>query len=129
MRVQNYKYCWIVDPLDGTKEFIKRVPHFTVNIALVCGSAPIMGVVYTPAANTSHFAIKGRGAYVRCASMHAQHAYTVPSVPPRRGGGGRSAHPRWFRAGCGHAASGQPSAACGRQRARRCVAGRALGDT
>eukprot|EP00892_Ulva_mutabilis_P001875 jgi/Ulvmu1/11689/UM008_0099.1 len=62
---KNYKYCWIVDPLDGTKEFIKRVPHFTVNVALVCGNAPVMGVVYTPAANTSHFAIKGRGAYVR----------------------------------------------------------------
>lgn len=72
-RMQNYEYCWIVDPLDGTKEFIKRVPHFTVNVALVRGSAPVMGVVYTPAADTTHFAIKGCGAFVRCG---------LPPTPP-----------------------------------------------
>ena len=66
MRLQNYKMCWIVDPLDGTKEFIKRVPHFTVNIALVEGDTPVMGVVCTPAAATIHFAAKGQGAFVRC---------------------------------------------------------------
>jgi 3'-phosphoadenosine 5'-phosphosulfate (PAPS) 3'-phosphatase len=68
LRTQKYQYCWIVDPLDGTKEFIKRVPHFTVNVALVKGNAPIMGVVVTPAADTMHFAIKGQGAFVRCAA-------------------------------------------------------------
>ena len=67
--VQKYQYCWVVDPLDGTKEFIKRVPHFTVNIALVKGSEPIMGVVCTPAAETMHFAVKGQGAFVRCETM------------------------------------------------------------
>jgi 3'(2'), 5'-bisphosphate nucleotidase len=65
--LQEYQYCWIVDPLDGTKEFIKRVPHFTVNIALVKGGSPVMGVVCTPAAATMHFAVKGQGAFVRCA--------------------------------------------------------------
>lgn len=64
--VQKYQYCWVVDPLDGTKEFIKRVPHFTVNIALIKGQVPVMGVVYTPAAATTHFAVKGQGAFVRC---------------------------------------------------------------
>jgi 3'(2'), 5'-bisphosphate nucleotidase len=64
--MQKYQYCWIVDPLDGTKEFIKRVPHFTVNIALVKGSTPVMGVVCTPAAQTMHFAVSGQGAFVRC---------------------------------------------------------------
>ena len=65
--LQKYQYCWVVDPLDGTKEFIKRVPHFTVNIALIKGTAPLMGVVCTPAAATMHFAVKGQGAFVRCA--------------------------------------------------------------
>ena len=64
--MQQYQYCWIVDPLDGTKEFIKRVPHFTVNIALIRKDSPIMGVVCTPAAATMHFAVKGKGAFVRC---------------------------------------------------------------
>jgi hypothetical protein len=45
------------------------VPHFTVNIALVRGSTPVMGVVCTPAAATMHFAVKGKGAFVRCARL------------------------------------------------------------
>eukprot|EP01025_Chloroclados_australasicus_P052323 TRINITY_DN60982_c0_g1_i1.p1 TRINITY_DN60982_c0_g1~~TRINITY_DN60982_c0_g1_i1.p1 ORF type:complete len:183 (+),score=15.13 TRINITY_DN60982_c0_g1_i1:54-551(+) len=54
-----------LDPLDGTKEFIKRVPHFTVNIALVRGNLPVLGVVCTPGAPSMHFAVKGQGAFVR----------------------------------------------------------------
>ena len=65
MLLQNFQYCWVVDPLDGTKEFIKRVPHFTVNIALLKGDTPVLGVVHTPAASTTHFAVLGQGAYVR----------------------------------------------------------------
>ena len=42
------KYLWIVDPLDGTKEFIKKNDEFTVNIALVCEGNPVLGVVYCP---------------------------------------------------------------------------------
>ena len=44
--------CWIVDPVDGTKEFIKRNGEFTVNIALVEGSQPIVGIIYAPATKT-----------------------------------------------------------------------------
>ena len=46
---------WIVDPLDGTKEFIKRNGEFTVNIALVRNSVPVMGVIYLPSGNASFF--------------------------------------------------------------------------
>jgi 3'-phosphoadenosine 5'-phosphosulfate (PAPS) 3'-phosphatase len=46
---QGYQYSWCVDPLDGTKEFIKRNGQFTVNIALLRGSQPILGVVQVPA--------------------------------------------------------------------------------
>lgn len=55
---------WVVDPLDGTKEFIKRTGEFTVNIALVQGTTPVLGVVHAPALGTSWFGDAG-GAY-RC---------------------------------------------------------------
>ena len=45
---KNWKQLWIVDPIDGTKEFIKRNGEFTVNIALVVNSTPVMGVIYVP---------------------------------------------------------------------------------
>lgn len=45
---KNWNVCWIVDPLDGTKEFIKRNGQFTVNIALVENGKPIFGVIYVP---------------------------------------------------------------------------------
>jgi 3'(2'), 5'-bisphosphate nucleotidase len=57
-----YRY-WLVDPLDGTKEFIKRNGQFTVNIALIENGNPILGVVYAPALNTLYFAARGLGAY------------------------------------------------------------------
>ena len=46
--MQNYQYFWLVDPLDGTKEFLKRNGEFTVNIALVTNGAPVLGVVHVP---------------------------------------------------------------------------------
>jgi 3'(2'), 5'-bisphosphate nucleotidase len=45
---KGYQYSWCVDPLDGTKEFIKRNGQFTVNIALLRGERPVLGVVHTP---------------------------------------------------------------------------------
>ncbi len=45
---KNWNLCWIVDPLDGTKEFIKRNGEFTVNIALVENGKPLLGVIYVP---------------------------------------------------------------------------------
>jgi 3'(2'), 5'-bisphosphate nucleotidase len=52
---------WLVDPLDGTKEFIKRNGEFTVNIALIENGRPIVGVVYAPALNVAYLAAKGLG--------------------------------------------------------------------
>jgi 3'(2'), 5'-bisphosphate nucleotidase len=54
---------WIVDPLDGTKEFIKRNGEFTVNIALAEGGVPTMGVIYVPVTDTLYFADRERGAF------------------------------------------------------------------
>ena len=53
---KHWETFWVVDPLDGTKEFIKKNGEFTVNIALVTRSKPILGVIYVPAIRTLYFA-------------------------------------------------------------------------
>lgn len=60
---KNWPYCWVVDPLDGTKEFIKKNGEFTVNIALVAHGKPVMGVVFVPAQDVMYYAEQGKGAY------------------------------------------------------------------
>lgn len=52
---KDWEQCWIVDPLDGTKEFIKRNGEFTVNIALVTNGVPVLGVIYVPVTKTLYF--------------------------------------------------------------------------
>ncbi len=54
---------WIVDPLDGTKEFIKKNDEFTVNIALVRNGKPVLGVIFVPVKNILYFAAQDLGAY------------------------------------------------------------------
>jgi 3'(2'), 5'-bisphosphate nucleotidase len=58
-----WEYFWLVDPLDGTKEFVKRNGEFTVNIALVHRNRPVLGVVYVPVKDVLFFAAEGLGAY------------------------------------------------------------------
>ncbi|PWK20571.1 3'(2'),5'-bisphosphate nucleotidase CysQ [Xanthomarina spongicola] len=53
---KDWKLCWVVDPVDGTKEFIKRNGEFTVNIALVSNGRPILGVIYVPATKVLYYA-------------------------------------------------------------------------
>ena len=54
---------WLIDPLDGTREFIKRNGEFTVNIALIDGDESVMGVVYAPVLGVIYYAAKGQGAF------------------------------------------------------------------
>ncbi|MEM8524877.1 MAG: 3'(2'),5'-bisphosphate nucleotidase CysQ [Bacteroidota bacterium] len=61
---KDFEYAWLVDPLDGTKEFIKRNGEFTVNIALICKNQIVLGVVYTPVSDDLYWAVKGEGAYL-----------------------------------------------------------------
>lgn len=58
-----WEYFWLVDPLDGTKEFIKRNGEFTVNIALVFQGYPIMGIIYIPVLEQLYFSLKENGAH------------------------------------------------------------------
>lgn len=57
-------FCFIVDPLDGTKEFIKRNGQFTVNIALSYKHKSVMGVIYVPVTRELYYASEGKGAYL-----------------------------------------------------------------
>ena len=54
---------WIVDPLDGTKDFIEKTGEFTIMIALVENGEPVLGLVYQPVGDTLYYAAKGEGAY------------------------------------------------------------------
>jgi 3'(2'), 5'-bisphosphate nucleotidase len=60
---KKWQRFWIVDPLDGTKEFIKKNGEFTVNIALIEGGQPTLGVIYAPVLNAIYMAELGKGAF------------------------------------------------------------------
>ena len=60
---KNWKELWIVDPIDGTKEFIKRNGEFTVNIALIENQIPIVGVVFAPVLGVLYFSEAGVGSF------------------------------------------------------------------
>ena len=60
---KNWDRFWMVDPIDGTKEFIKRNGEFTVNIALIENQKPVLGVVYAPALKDLYFAEEGIGSF------------------------------------------------------------------
>lgn len=62
---KSWMRCWIVDPLDGTKEFIKRNGEFTVNIALVENGLPLFGVIYVPARDELFYSVPTAGAFMR----------------------------------------------------------------
>lgn len=60
---KDWEYYWCIDPIDGTKEFIKKNDEFTVNIALIHNQEPVLGVVYAPAIEVMYSAKKGIGAF------------------------------------------------------------------
>ena len=60
---KEWEYFWLIDPIDGTKEFIKKNGEFTVNIALIHNDSPVLGVVYAPALGDMYKAKKGDGAF------------------------------------------------------------------
>jgi len=60
---KHWEYFWLIDPIDGTKEFIKKNGEFTVNIALIHKDTPVLGVVYAPALGDMYKAKKGDGAF------------------------------------------------------------------
>jgi myo-inositol-1(or 4)-monophosphatase len=60
----NAAMCWVVDPLDGTTNYVHRLPHYAVSIALVHDCAPIVAVVYDPVRDECFTALRGQGAFL-----------------------------------------------------------------
>lgn len=61
---KHWKKCWLIDPLDGTKEFIKRNGEFTVNIALIESGLPVLGVVHVPVTGKTYYSSFETGSYI-----------------------------------------------------------------
>jgi len=82
---------WLVDPLDGTREFLKRNGEFTVNIALIDDGVPVMGVVFAPVLDTFYYGVKGEGAWKQLRDGEAEAIQVVPlGDGPIRVAGSRS---------------------------------------
>lgn len=82
---------WLVDPLDGTKEFIKRNGEFTVNIALVRGHTPVLGVVHAPVLGRDYYGSLGGGAFcARQGGPGEPIRVRCPALPPLRVASSRS---------------------------------------
>ncbi|MGL4596289.1 MAG: 3'(2'),5'-bisphosphate nucleotidase CysQ [Bacteroidia bacterium] len=79
---KNWPLCWIVDPLDGTKEFIKRNGEFTVNIALAENGVPTLGVIYAPVPDVLYFAEKNTGAFLIRNTL--QHSFSAELILANR---------------------------------------------
>ncbi len=72
---------WLVDPLDGTKEFIQRNGEFTVNIALIEHGVPVLGVIYAPALDLLYYAGEGLGSWKRAAGGAPVRIHSRPPLP------------------------------------------------
>jgi 3'(2'), 5'-bisphosphate nucleotidase len=77
-----WRTYWLVDPLDGTREFVKKNGEFTVNIALIEDGVPVFGVVYAPALDELHFGERGVGAFICDAGEQLPIAARRPAAAP-----------------------------------------------
>jgi len=81
---RHWSELWVVDPLDGTREFVKRNGEFTVNIALVANREPVLGIVAAPAQKLLYWGAVGVGAYRRHGNSADVRLRTArPQTPPR----------------------------------------------
>jgi 3'(2'), 5'-bisphosphate nucleotidase len=87
---QRWRELWVVDPLDGTREFVKRNGEFTINIALIVQHEPVLGVVCAPAQRLIYWGLRGGGAFTRAHDAEARAIHTVPPQQPVRVLGSRS---------------------------------------
>jgi len=80
----NWPLYWLVDPLDGTKEFIKRNGEFTVNIALIDEGVPCMGVVYAPVLETLYYGLTGEGAWKQSGEDEEAEGIRTRKLTPKK---------------------------------------------
>jgi 3'(2'), 5'-bisphosphate nucleotidase len=87
---RHWRELWVVDPLDGTREFVKRNGEFTVNIALVVGHEPLLGIVAAPATGLVYWGAAGVGAFTRHRDAPEVPIHVAPPGAPLRVVGSRS---------------------------------------
>jgi len=75
---KHWEHFWMVDPLDGTKEFLKRNGEFTVNIALIRQGVPVLGVVLVPVTGDIYFGAEGAGAFVKRMQITSKLGHRLP---------------------------------------------------
>ena len=75
-----WQWLWLVDPLDGTREFVDRNGEFTVNIALVHGQRPVLGVLHVPVSGVDYYACEGVGAFRQEGGGHAHPIAARPRI-------------------------------------------------
>ena len=81
---QGWSRYWLLDPLDGTREFVKRNGEFTINIALIDDGRPVLGVVHAPVLATTYYAAVGAGAWKQVGDALPIALRTVPTRKPPR---------------------------------------------
>lgn len=81
---KHWRRFWLIDPIDGTKDFTQRTGEFTVNIALIEDGEPVMGVVTAPALKEVYWGVKDEGAYKRYRTGHTRHIRVVEPRAPLR---------------------------------------------
>ena len=74
------RLVWVVDPIDGTKEFVGGIPEYAVSVALVEYGLPVLAVVYNPATEEMFVAAKGQGAWLNGEAINAEHALAARPV-------------------------------------------------
>jgi myo-inositol-1(or 4)-monophosphatase len=88
-RAQNAEFCWFVDPLDGTTNYVHRLPHYAVSVALAHGGRLLAGVVYDPVRQECFAAEQGRGSFLNGTPIRAStvtrlsQALIAANFPPR----------------------------------------------
>ncbi len=87
---RGWKQLWVVDPLDGTREFVKRNGEFTINIALICEHEPVLGLVAAPAQRIVYWGGRGIGAFRRRGDEQPAAIRVSPVARPLRVVGSRS---------------------------------------
>lgn len=87
---RTWQELWVVDPLDGTREFVKRNGEFTINIALIVQHEAVLGVVSAPAQNLVYWGAARHGAFMRAHGSEARAIHVAPAQRPLRVLGSRS---------------------------------------
>jgi 3'(2'), 5'-bisphosphate nucleotidase len=87
---RTWRELWVVDPLDGTREFVKRNGEFTINIALIVEHEPLLGVVAAPAPGLLYWGAAGVGAFSQHSGGEATAIKVAPPAAPLRVVGSRS---------------------------------------